>query len=1166
MADSELEVLIKARDEMSRVIDALDRKLNQFQQSLAGFDAAPMEHLGDAAVAADDAIEDLEESLEDVQDQVDDLDGGGAEDLADDLEDAEENALNLSKALNKVEAAGRKLATVGGLIVGVFASAAKGSADFEKGIAEVATLTDEGSAAIGRLSDTVLNLSDTYGIAKEQVTGGLYQAISKGAKDGAEAVEFMEVALENSIGGVTDVETSVNGLINVINAWKLEISDAEKVSDVLFTTVKRGGTNMEELSSSMFQVAPLAASLGVEFEEIAAAIATMTKSGTETSVAFTQIRGLMQALIRPSDELNKIFTDATGKTGEWVVENQGLAAAIKIVTDATEGSKGALTKLLGSIEAVNGALSLSGKNTQVYTEDLEAMEGAAGAASKAFETLQQTDARQYETALVQLGNTWTRLGGIVLPIVSEWLNSVSLLISQISGWVKDNEELAGAIATVVGAIGLTSAAIGTLLLVLAPLVRVLRLAHKAWTLFKTATVAATAASTASAAASAAAAGSLTALTAALGRARLAVSAFIVAWGPLGIALTAAGSAFYYFLDEAQDAEERANTLNESLDKNVTALREFNKYAKSDIKLITDEEINEFKEKANTVVATYRELQDTARKLGREDLVKQYAEDMEVYKNKVKELNAEQVRRKKLTEEVADEEKKVQDLLSETSESANKASDALLAMNELDFDSAIAQLKALSKEARIAATASADPRELQKIEEDYTLAVLGLTEQRTNQQIVIEERRAVELKRILDASTKTEQEKADETLTIVRNLSAARISALEEYRAVVVTELGKATTAHEQYATKVISLEQKIKLEKERQATTLNDILAEGLTAYEQYSAKKQEFDKLNSDFLRASLAGDYEEAERIARRQEQLAIDLNKAVTDEDGEEVLSVEEARVDTAERLKKVYENINSAQAGQKTQIEQSAAAEQQKIQTLQEQITETAALLDELTKTQLDLEVNIDQQQVEAVLDDTLARLQNEGNVLQLGVEVAGLEQVADDIEQAAQDQTVEFGADDTEIVDLFTRIERYTAKTYPIKLAYQVVNDAPAGSGQGFARGGPVWGAGSSISDSIMAWLSNGEFVVKAAAVRHYGMDFFRMLNAMALPKTRAPGFANGGPVMVHRDAQFASVGSGSRDQVDVRLMFDNQSYELTGDREEVRKLNKALKSMGRGTR
>jgi len=46
----------------------------------------------------------------------------------------------------------------------------------------------------------------------------------------------------------------------------------------------------------------------------------------------------------------------------------------------------------------------------------------------------------------------------------------------------------------------------------------------------------------------------------------------------------------------------------------------------------------------------------------------------------------------------------------------------------------------------------------------------------------------------------------------------------------------------------------------------------------------------------------------------------------------------------------------------------------------------------------------------------------------------------------------------------------------------------------FATGGFVTGPGSGTSDSIPARLSNGEFVMKASAVKTYGVDFMNSIN------------------------------------------------------------------------
>jgi hypothetical protein len=72
--------------------------------------------------------------------------------------------------------------------------------------------------------------------------------------------------------------------------------------------------------------------------------------------------------------------------------------------------------------------------------------------------------------------------------------------------------------------------------------------------------------------------------------------------------------------------------------------------------------------------------------------------------------------------------------------------------------------------------------------------------------------------------------------------------------------------------------------------------------------------------------------------------------------------------------------------------------------------------------------------------------------------------------------------------------------------FSAVAGAFGGGGAGFAAGGPVGfagggavrGPGSSTSDSISARLSDGEYVIRAPAVSHYGAGFFDSLNAMRL--------------------------------------------------------------------
>jgi len=95
-----------------------------------------------------------------------------------------------------------------------------------------------------------------------------------------------------------------------------------------------------------------------------------------------------------------------------------------------------------------------------------------------------------------------------------------------------------------------------------------------------------------------------------------------------------------------------------------------------------------------------------------------------------------------------------------------------------------------------------------------------------------------------------------------------------------------------------------------------------------------------------------------------------------------------------------------------------------------------------------------------------------------------------------------------------------------------ISDANRAAAHGYATGGPVYGEGTRNSDSIRAWLSNGEFVQPTDVVEHYGMPIMEALRSRKLDKQAIqealpdstggfnrggkvqPMFANGGSVTV----------------------------------------------------
>ena len=115
----------------------------------------------------------------------------------------------------------------------------------------------------------------------------------------------------------------------------------------------------------------------------------------------------------------------------------------------------------------------------------------------------------------------------------------------------------------------------------------------------------------------------------------------------------------------------------------------------------------------------------------------------------------------------------------------------------------------------------------------------------------------------------------------------------------------------------------------------------------------------------------------------------------------------------------------------------------------------------------------------------------------------------------------------------------------------LIRGGTGGYGKSFySRGGPVWGAGTATSDSIPAYLSDGEYVMRAAAVDKYGPKFMQRVNQLKLANGGlAQGFATGGKPRTIRQQTRAA----------------DKAYNLSGDldtsgiRQEFAELRKAFR-------
>ena len=123
--------------------------------------------------------------------------------------------------------AGAAMLGVGAAITGVAVAGLREFATLERGMNEVFTLAPAMSAeAMGKMTDDVRSFSREMGTSTTEVVPALYQAISAGVPT-ENVFTFLETANKAAIGGVTDLETAVDGISSVVNAYGEDVIDAD---------------------------------------------------------------------------------------------------------------------------------------------------------------------------------------------------------------------------------------------------------------------------------------------------------------------------------------------------------------------------------------------------------------------------------------------------------------------------------------------------------------------------------------------------------------------------------------------------------------------------------------------------------------------------------------------------------------------------------------------------------------------------------------------------------------------------------------------------------------------------------------------------------------------------------------------------------------------------
>lgn len=317
---------------------------------------------------------------------------------------------------------------------------AKMASNFEDSMAKVSTIADDSEVSMDAMQKSIIELSDQTGISSSEIAENVYNAISAGQKTG-DAVNFVSKATQLAKAGFAESGAALDILTTIMNAYGMEASAVDDVSNKLIMTQNLGKTTVGELSSAMGKVIPTANALGVDMDELCASYAVLTSNGIATAESTTYMNSMLNELGKGGTKANDALAEYTKSTfgasksvEDLMKEGYKLNDIVGMVSNHAKKSGKSIADMFGSAEGAKAAQVIL-TNSEKFDEVIGQMGDSAGATETAYKKMDSTVSSKVDKLKIKLSNMGITLGKKLLPVVDKVLDLITKNMPVIQGMI-----------------------------------------------------------------------------------------------------------------------------------------------------------------------------------------------------------------------------------------------------------------------------------------------------------------------------------------------------------------------------------------------------------------------------------------------------------------------------------------------------------------------------------------------------------------------------------------------------------------------------------------------------------------------------------------------------------------------------------------------------------
>lgn len=385
------------------------------------------------------------------------------------LENASRSAQRMASLNQKIESAqaskssyGAQFAIGAGQMMllksmaSTFTAPIKLGMEFDKTMARVGAVSNATAEDLGRLRDKARELGASTVFSASQAAEGMTYLAMAGFKT-EDMLKAMPGMLNLASAGQVDLASASDIAASMLNGFGLEASQINRVADTMVNTFANSSTDLQGLGETMKYVAPVAASMGVDLETVAAMAGKLGDNAIRGSQAGTAMRAVFTRLVAPATEGQKALyalgvsvKDAEGNVRSMPDVLKDIGTALQKLPQAAQA---AIKKDIFGQEAMSAAGILMNNAVDGTLQNFIEKVHEAGSAERV--AIQQTNNLDGELASLNSAYEETQLilSEAVTPAIRKCTVWLTKGVGVVGSFAKKHETLLKVLVAVGGSIG-----------------------------------------------------------------------------------------------------------------------------------------------------------------------------------------------------------------------------------------------------------------------------------------------------------------------------------------------------------------------------------------------------------------------------------------------------------------------------------------------------------------------------------------------------------------------------------------------------------------------------------------------------------------------------------------------------------------------------------------